>query len=119
MIGQFNMDVREIRLDRTHTADELVKLAFHTLQASTHLAQNRQHEVVRLVSHGPFKVRRDDCGVNVAPDSAGVCREADRPRRAGACRNGATSARGSELRSGFLRRRSSMNCTKLRTRTGR
>ncbi len=36
--GQFDMDMREIRLDRAYATDKLVELAFNTLQTTAHFA---------------------------------------------------------------------------------
>src|SRR5260370_18114105 len=58
MGGQFDMDMREISLDRAHPTDELVELTFNALQTSTHIAQEREHETVGLVGHDQGKTKR-------------------------------------------------------------
>ena len=50
--GQFDVDMREIGLDRADATDKLVELTFNTLQATAHFAQKGKHKIVRLVGHG-------------------------------------------------------------------
>ena len=50
--GQFDMDMREIGLDRAYATDKLVELAFNTLQTTAHFAQKCEHKIVGLVGHG-------------------------------------------------------------------
>ena len=56
--GQFDMDLSKVVLDRTHPPDELIDLAFKTIQAPTHLSQESQNKVVGLISHRATKIGR-------------------------------------------------------------
>jgi len=46
----------KVVLDRTHPPDELIDLAFKTIQAPTHLSQESQNKVVGLISHRATKI---------------------------------------------------------------
>src|SRR5260370_5652823 len=97
MGGQFDMDMREISLDRAHPTDELVELTFNALQTSTHIAQEREHETVgwSVMIRAKQIGREDDtvkCGCRrIPPDLVGglgrIRHEPTRNRGASACEN--------------------------------